>query len=40
VVIGHDCKIPSVKRAIEEVFGKKGYETDVDQVWYVKKVTA
>lgn len=39
-IIGHDCKIPSVKRAIEEVFGKKGYETDVDQVWYVKKVTA
>jgi predicted O-methyltransferase YrrM len=39
-IIGHDCKVSSVKKAIEEVFGETGYETDVDQVWYVKKIMA
>ena len=36
-IIGHDCKVSSVKKAIEEVFGETSYETDVDQVWYVKE---
>lgn len=35
-IIGHDCEVSSVKRAIEEVFGKN-YQKDVDQVWYVQK---
>lgn len=39
-IIGHDYKVKPVKRAIEEVFGEKGYKTDVDQVWYVKKEKA
>jgi predicted O-methyltransferase YrrM len=36
-IIGHDCEVPSVKKAIQEVFGEN-YQKDVDQVWYVQKV--
>lgn len=35
-IIGHDCEVSSVRRALEEVFGKN-YQKDVDQVWYVQK---
>ena len=36
-VCGHDCEHPDVKRAITEFFGADGYETGIDEVWYVKK---
>ena len=36
-IIGHDCEVSSVRRALEEVFGEN-YQKDVDQVWYVQKI--
>lgn len=35
-MIGHDCQVSGVKRALREHFDK--WETDVDQVWYVRKI--
>lgn len=35
-MIGHDCLVSGVKRALGEHF--ESWETDVDQVWYVRKV--
>jgi predicted O-methyltransferase YrrM len=36
-VSGHDCDHRGVKRALVEVYGKNGYNTAQDQVWFVKK---
>lgn len=36
-ITGHDCELPEVKKALVEIFGKNGYDTAQDEVWYVKK---
>jgi predicted O-methyltransferase YrrM len=35
-MMGHDCEVSGVKRALGEHFDN--WETDVDQVWYVRKI--